>query len=251
MQIETFGQDHLPPLVFLHGFLGKPEDWYYFAQALSSNFFCLIPNLLDRDAKTLSSLSQKLQNSLESLAKPYKIVGYSMGGRLALRYSLDFPDSIEGLIIASASPGIENHQERKIRLAQDEQLAQILQSKGIKYFLDYWYGNTLFDSLREHEIFANLLERRAQIDPHLAAAILSNLSPAREPSMWQQLPHLNCPTLLVAGSLDPKYIEVLQRANNLLPRAKFKILPDVGHALHIENPKLFLETIEDFLLNKW
>ena len=49
------------------------------------------------------------------------------------------------------------------------------------------------------------------------------------------------------NSLDPKYIEVLQRANNLLPRAKFKILPDVGHALHIENPKLFLETIEDFL----
>ncbi len=253
MILEKLGNQGFPNLLFLYGFMGEAADWQYFREDLSRDFCCLSANFSAENVTSLSSLSWKLKESLETLvtSRRYRIVGYSMGGRLALRYALEFPDSVDCLVIASASPGIEDLTERQIRAIEDDQRAEILETKGIEYFLEYWYGNSLFDSLRNHsQIYTDLIKRRSRVNPTKTSEILRNLSPGREPSMWQQLPNLKCPILLLAGSLDLKYIGILQKVKDILPQATLKILPNVGHAMHIEKPELFLETIRDFLITQ-
>ncbi|MBT3337188.1 MAG: 2-succinyl-6-hydroxy-2,4-cyclohexadiene-1-carboxylate synthase [Anaerolineae bacterium] len=248
---QTLGDSSLPPLVFLHGFMGTGADWTEIAAPLSDRFHCLMPDLpghgetpLDEEpayAAWASALRDRLSaQGIDHL----HLVGYSMGGRLALYFALTYPEMIEKLVLESANPGIIEEIERSQRVALDDKLAALIRQKGMKEFLGFWYSIPLFASLNRYPALkAELIHKRAGQHPESMARILSELSPGRQLELWSRLDEINVPTLLVAGELDEKYSGITHKMEGLISKNKRMILPACGHNTHLEEPVKFLTVL--------
>lgn len=256
--------DRGPPanraVVFLHGFLGEPADW----EALLSGWnpqrrvlaLCLpghgappvpLPASLPGGVEPLLAAAQGLQERVRALGVAHvDLVGYSLGGRLGLAWSL-LPESLvrRGAYIG-ASAGIEDPAQRAARRKLDGQRAEQLRSGGIKAFLQQWYAQDLFGPLSRSDAFPTLLARRARGDATALAAALEAFGPGRQSPLGQRLAASPSPALLVAGALDSKYAT----SNAALARCRAGIqavtIPFAGHSPHLETPDALREILEEF-----
>ena len=73
----------------------------------------------------------------------------------------------------------------------------------------------------------------------------------RQEPLWDRLPALHVPTLLLAGELDTKYCDIARRMAAALPAAQVTIVPGAGHAIHLEQPDAFQKIVLRFLLQGW
>lgn len=180
---------------------------------------------------------------------PFPLVGYSMGGRLALAYAVAHPERVSALVLESASPGLPTEEERAARRAADEALARRLEADGIEAFVDFWEGLPLFETRRA--LPARVRERQRALrlanDPRSLAASLRGLGTGALPGFWDALPGLDLPVLLLAGSLDRKFVGIAGRMAARLPRARQVVVPGAGHTVHLERPAAWLEAVVGFL----
>ncbi len=246
-----------PGVLWLHGFLGRGADWAPIVAALGERFHCVTPDLpghgthaLDAYAQPLHfrSLAQALIADLDRRRLPrVALVGYSMGGRLALYTALHYPDRVAALVLESASPGLADPAQRAARAALDDRRAADIRRRGLPAFLDDWYAMPLFASLHQHpDLLARLKRERAAIPPEWAARVIAELSPGRQPALWHRLPDLHCPTLLICGARDPKYPALMRRMAAALPNARLHCVPDAGHNVHAERPAAFCQAVRTF-----
>jgi 2-succinyl-6-hydroxy-2,4-cyclohexadiene-1-carboxylate synthase len=135
-------------------------------------------------------------------------------------------------------------------LAQDEQLAEQLSGLSIELFVDRWYRQPLFATLKAHPVFSTVVSRRFHGDPTVLARALRGFSVGRQRSMWKHLGELKMPTLCVAGGLDHKYTEIMTRAADLCPYGKLRIIDGAGHAVHLEKPGELAEALRPFILDQ-
>ena len=162
-------------------------------------------------------------------------VGYSMGGRLALRLALDTPRLVDGLVLVSGSPGIREPAERATRRADDERRAHDLERDGIDTFLDRWLDQRLFETLPRE---AAMLEerRRGNNVPRLTHQLRALGQGAQDP-LWHRLAELSMPVLLIAGGYDRASSDRARRmADAIGPNAEVEVVPRTGHAVHLEQP---------------
>lgn len=252
---QTLGNPSHPALCFLHGFLGQREDWLPIAAALSDQFFCILPDLPGHGENPLppSPLSFDLLN--EGLLALFDcltlsqvhLVGYSMGGRAALYFAVHYPARVTRLTLESASPGITDLAERRARAEEDTRRAEVILTAGIDPFVEHWYTLPLFRSLANHpHARAQIIARRKRNNPAGIAQAMRDLSPGRQPSVWDQLPGLEMPVLVVVGALDGKYVSVGKQMATSLPHARLVIVPDAGHTVHLEQPASFISILLDF-----
>ncbi len=172
-------------------------------------------------------------------------VGYSLGGRLCLRLALDRPDLVRALVLLSASPGIADPAARAERVAADEALAAAIERDGVASFLDRWLAGPLFATLPPER--AGRAARLANTPAGLAAALRRLGTGAQEP-LWQRLAGLRCPTLLLAGALDARFVAVAgQMAEAIGGRARVALVPGAGHAAQLERPAEVAALLEGFL----
>lgn len=246
-----------PSLLLLHGFLGSHRDFVGILPALCDQFYCIVPDLpghgettTQLDGYTFKATAQALLALLEALgiARSH-LLGYSMGGRLALYLLCYFPGRFRCAVLESASPGLKTAEERRERRARDQAIAQQIQSTPLFDFLTQWYGNPLFDSLQDHpDRYAAMLQRRQHNHPVELAAALCGLSTGQQPSLWEALPNIENPLLLLAGTLDPKFVAISQ---DMLACAQhnaiFQAITDCGHNIHIEAPFVYAQTVCHFL----
>eukprot|EP00466_Bigelowiella_natans_P015340 jgi/Bigna1/77328/fgenesh1_pg.47_\ len=137
------------------------------------------------------------------------LIGYSMGGRIAMYMALRVPDSIGQLVVISGSAGIENRAERDERRLKDELLARDLREKGLSRFLDFWYSQPMFEKLKEQEAFPEILERRKNTgDAEQLAQALEYGTVGRMPSLWSDLKLSQKQMLFVVGSEDRKFVNL-------------------------------------------
>ncbi|KAM3094434.1 2-succinyl-6-hydroxy-2,4-cyclohexadiene-1-carboxylate synthase [Phormidesmis sp. 146-12] len=246
------GSTTLPVILFLHGFLGSSEE---FADIVPQFDRCCCLCLdLPGHGKTqvvgdysLSTTAQAIVDLLTQLDIPQAIlVGYSLGGRLALSLALQFPDRFPKTILESASPGLKTETERALRRKHDDQLSDRITS-NFPEFLTEWYDQPLFRSLKQHPNFAALYEHRLKNNPIELAKSLRNLSTGRQPSFWSKLAHYKQPLLLMVGAHDRKFVSINQEIAARCPTAQLEILVNTGHNLHLENPQAFTMHISDFL----
>ena len=170
-----------------------------------------------------------------------ELFGYSMGARLALALALRRPYRVTRLILESGTAGIEEPEERARRKADDEALAASIEASGMERFVELWEQHPTLASLRP---FAAMLrpERLAHRPSGLASA-LRHLGTGAQPSLWGELGALRVPVRLIAGAQDEKFAGIARRMRDLLPSAELVLIPDCGHAPHLERPQAFLEAL--------
>jgi 2-succinyl-6-hydroxy-2,4-cyclohexadiene-1-carboxylate synthase len=248
-----------PPLLLLHGFTGSADEWASLAPRLAALRELLAVDLIghgrsaapaDPERYTMEHCVVDLLALLDSLGhERVDLLGYSMGGRVALQLAAAVPGRIRSLILESASPGIEDEAERAARVASDEALAARIEAEGLEWFVDHWAGIPLFASqaaLPEQQRAA-LRERRLRGSATGYANSLRGMGAGRQPSLWNRLPELAMPALLVSGELDVKYLAIGERAAALLPAARHAIVREAGHAVHLEQPEAFADLVVGFL----
>lgn len=247
------GPSDAPVVLFLHGFMGDGKEWDEITERLSGEFRCLAVDLpghgeavgLPDEAYTFPATAAALVETLDAeCIERCRMVGYSMGGRLALYVALRYPERCSRLILESASPGLRMEEERAERRRLDGWRADALEA-DFTGFLDRWARLPIFASLSEDERAA-FIERRRLNDPAELARSLRGSGTGRQPSLWADLDHLTCPTLAVAGTADPKFAE-LAFAMSVAGPTIIPMLVSAGHTIHAERPHLFAALVRDFL----
>lgn len=181
--------------------------------------------------------------------KKSTLLGYSMGGRIAVYLAIKYPEYFTKIIIESAQPGIKDEAERKKRINHDKKLVQNLISKPFPEFLKFWYNQHVFATLKSHKNFANLLQSRLKNNPENLAKSLLEIGSGVQPSMWKDLDTIKIPCLLITGEFDIKYQKIFSKMHKEILLSKFIIIRNAGHNAHFENPEEFIRVVRKFLLN--
>ncbi|KAL2455175.1 Protein PHYLLO [Forsythia ovata] len=254
-------------VVFLHGFLGAGDDWMPIMKALSSSLRCVAIDLPGHGGSKLLNVSQGQSLSMDVVVNmlckvlhdltPGKVVlvGYSMGARISLYMALKCSNKVEGAVIISGSPGLTDPDARTSRRAKDDFRACSLVSNGLEFFLDTWYSEELWSSLRSHPHFKQIVANRSQHDDlHTLAKVLSDLSIGRQQSLWGDLKKCTLPILLIVGERDVKFKKIARdmyskmndetRNTDCPPIVE---IPNSGHAVHLENPLPVIAAVSQFL----
>jgi 2-succinyl-6-hydroxy-2,4-cyclohexadiene-1-carboxylate synthase len=253
-----WGDTDKPLILFLHGFMGDRDEFNEVIALLSERFCCLAVDLPGHgktrvlggeESYTMSNTARAAIKLLEELnVQNCFLLGYSMGGRLALYLNLHFPERFSKLVLESASAGLKTKRDRLERIQKDFELAQKLESSDFSTFLLNWYNQPLFASLKEHPNFQFLISNRLKNNPLELAKSLRNLSTGCQPSLWEKIAQNKNPILLLVGEYDTKFVAINSEMARLCESAKLEIVSRCGHNIHFENAKVFVEKVEKFFI---
>jgi 2-succinyl-6-hydroxy-2,4-cyclohexadiene-1-carboxylate synthase len=235
-----------PRTVLVHGFTQTRRSWGRAGAALARRFEIV---RLDAPGHGGSSdVAADLREGARLIGEvggPASYVGYSMGARLCLRLALDAPKIVQSLVLVSGTAGIEDPRERQRRRSADDRLAEELERIGVEEFLRRWLAGPLFKSLAPTE--ADIEARRENTVAGLASSLRLAGTGTQEP-VWNQLEELAMPVLVVAGERDRLFCErAAAMAGAIGSNAEVAIVPEAGHALHLERPEEFVALVEPFL----
>lgn len=257
VNIDQWNEQATQTIVFLHGFTGSTNTWKKIVSQLPSNIRCIAVDLIghgktaapatvefysmDFQVELLHELFHHLQ------LDTFSLVGYSMGGRVALSYAVRYPAVIEHLLLESASPGLKDEQERSIRKQADDTLAEKILTNGIESFVTKWENIPLFASQKSlpAEVQQEIRTERMQQSEIGLANSLRGMGTGVMPELWGKLNTLTMPVTLVTGQLDGKFIQLNIEMQEYMKKAKHLIIPAVGHAIHVENPTKFATIVKE------
>ncbi len=258
INVEISGEGDIS-LIFIHGFAGSTEDWNEIVEMLSGDYKLVRIDMpgFGKSGKPenpeyysqsfgraiISTIIKKL-----NLGKII-IVGYSMGGRFALDAVASDSQSVIGLILESASPGIDDDEQRELRVAADTALADAILQRGMEWFVNYWSEIDLFQSqkaLSELKLMQQNHRRLKNSPAALAQSLRSFGAGVMEP-LWNYLYTIDVPVLLITGTLDTKFTAINGRMSVMFPLCKHVVVQNAGHNVHLENPTEFVNLINDFI----
>jgi 2-succinyl-6-hydroxy-2,4-cyclohexadiene-1-carboxylate synthase len=181
--------------------------------------------------------------------RPTPLIGYSMGGRVALRVVLEHPDLVERLVLISTAAGIHDETDRRRRIDADKTLADAIERDGVDVFLDEWLARPMFAGLANRgEVWqAADRERRATNTAPGLAASLRGMGAGASPSLTERLSELSLPVLVVAGSLDDRYVQEAQSIAARIRGAELALVPGSGHSVVGEAPEALAAVVHQFL----
>jgi naphthoate synthase len=246
-------------LLVLHGFSGQSAVWHQFARELLPDYYLVIPDLPGHGQSfssknpgdmALHTTVQDLASLLEHLSiSQAGILGYSMGGRLALHFPLYARRLTQFLILESATAGLESAQDRRQRREADDFLACEISQRGMEWFSDYWGNTPLFATQPERAVEASRrqTELRQQNSPEGLSYSLLAAGTGQQASLWSVLPFYSVPALIIAGGEDPKFTDIARRLHKNLRSSTLQIIEGAGHAAHLENPQAFHSAVANFL----
>ena len=256
------GEEAPPTLVLLHGFTGSAAAWGHQLDKLADYGLRIIAlDLLghgqsdapdDPQRYSIERCQQDILAALQELGVSKgqaTILGYSMGGRIALYTA--FSGFFRALILESASTGLEDSAEREQRRRSDEALAASIEREGMPAFIERWENLPLFasQSTLPSECREALRRQRLQNSVTGLAQSLRGVGTGIQPSLYSRLPTLHIPVLLIAGALDTKFTAIARRMVQALPQSQLRIVPAAGHTVHLEQPQLFASLVGDFSLS--
>lgn len=255
--VDTWGMGF--PLLLLHGFTGNSEGWKEFAPFWKDHSKTIALDIIghgksgsppDIGQYQIEESAAVINSLLEKMGiRKIDVLGYSMGGRLALTFAVNYPEKVRKLILESASPGLRTEAERHERRIQDKKLSEKIRQEGIKNFIDYWENIPLFQSQKSlpEKIRTKIRSQRLANSIDGLANSLNGMGTGVQPSWWDELAHLEMPVLLITGNLDQKFCRIAEEMSKILPNVKWKTAEDAGHAIHVEKPELFGTIVSGFL----
>lgn len=235
----------------LHGAVGSAADWRPFASLLAGRGIGSravdLWRFLDCAPMTLTGFGEAL--NAEARGEVFRgssrvLMGYSMGGRLALHALLSHPHPWQAAVIVSAHPGIEEAAERATRLSADAAWAAKALTASWADFLDAWSAQPILvgDDIRDAAAQQRLAMRRREIARSFVDWSLGTQQP-----LWERLPGIHVPVLWIAGEHDGKFCALAERAVDLLPSAKLAIAPQAGHRVPWQAGEWLIGEVAAFL----
>ncbi|MBC1670653.1 2-succinyl-6-hydroxy-2,4-cyclohexadiene-1-carboxylate synthase [Listeria welshimeri] len=248
-----------PVLLMLHGFTGSNKTFQESITHLEKHFSIVAPDLLghgktDSPDEIARYSIERIVDDLVTILQVLKIMqcfvlGYSMGGRVATAFASAHPEMVRGLILVSSSPGLAQKDLQESRVQADNRLADMLETEGIRSFVDYWEKLALFAS---QEVLSDELKKRIRLErlaqnPNGLAMSLRGMGTGKQPSYWNHLADFTFPVLLMTGSLDEKFEKIAQEMQQLLPNSTHVTVQNAGHAVYLEQPNIFLSQLTNWL----
>jgi 2-succinyl-6-hydroxy-2,4-cyclohexadiene-1-carboxylate synthase len=246
-------------LVLLHGFTGSGQGMAEIAQSLERDYETIVldlpghgrsADLVRADTDGFYECVDDLVATLESAGhRQAHWLGYSMGARLALGCAVRHPGSVASLVLLGGRAGIADPIERAARCREDAVLAARVECVGVETFVDEWLAQPMFASLRRRgaRFLAEQRRQRLGNSARGLADSLRRLGPGAQPPLFDALPRVDVPVLLVAGELDRKFVALAHDLAGRLPRAEICEVAGAGHAAHLEQPEAFVHAVRDFL----
>lgn len=238
------------PVVFLHGLLGSRHDWAE-VFALLQNFPDIRPLAIDLPYHHLSRevacngfeqcrelLHQTLKNAF--CDQPFYLVGYSLGGRIALDYRINCPNPhLLGTILEGANLGLKSDMEKAERWQNDQQWAARFETEPLAEVLDDWYRQPVFADLSENKR-SEFIKKRQNSNGKAIAAMLRATSLAKQPDFSAQIQQAQCDFLI--GERDHKFRQMAE-TNQL----NYRLISDAGHNAHQANPAEFVGKLVEII----
>jgi 2-succinyl-6-hydroxy-2,4-cyclohexadiene-1-carboxylate synthase len=243
------------PLVLVHGFSQTARSWDPVRTELAAMLpvspeswapaQIIAPDLpghgIERDRpRDLASAAVALADRIG----PAHYVGYSMGGRVCLHLAALRPDVVAGLVLINTTAGIDDPAQRAQRREADHRLAARIEAIGVEAFIDEWLAQPMFATLPvDPERIAERLENSAS---GLADSLRLAGTGEQQP-LWDRLGHLRAPTLVITGALDHTFTELGHRLIETIAGATLAVVPDAGHAVHLERPAVVAHLLAQWL----
>jgi 2-succinyl-6-hydroxy-2,4-cyclohexadiene-1-carboxylate synthase len=231
----------VPEVVFLPGFMQHADTWSPIAAAVGESYPV---RLLEFETWTFEERLEEI----EAAAAGAVVVGYSMGGRLALHAALAVP--FAGLVTLGSSAGIEDADERRRRRAADLELADWIETHSIEEVVARWEANPVFAS-QSPSLVAAQRAGRLDHEPAALARLLRSVGQGALESIWDELATLRMPVLALAGENDGTYEAAARRIASLVPRGRCGVVAGAGHAAHLEAPDATRDAILAFVGEFW
>ena len=170
------------------------------------------------------------------------LLGYSLGGRLALHACLAKPDLWSGVIVVSGDPGSDDPDEKMLKLEKDKQWAERFRSEPMESLLSEWDDLPVFCSI------PNPVPRNPEeLDAEKTARLFEVFSKGRQRDLIPDLANLeNPPVLFLSGEKDKKYQDIGETLAKSSPVVKTEVVEGAGHRVPWENPESFTRVLIDF-----
>lgn len=230
----------------LHGFLGRGADWDALGRALERAGApgLRAPDLFRRPPQvpTLAAWGAEFTAEVAAEDAAPILLGYSLGGRLALHALLAAPERWRRAVIVSAHPGLADPRERAERRRDDEQWAARFERESWDRLLEAWDARAVFGGTPTARA-----RPEAAFDRAALAAALRAWSLGAQDDLRPALERLTIPVLWIAGARDARYAALAEEACGRLPHGTVAIAPDAGHRVPWERPEWFAERVITFI----
>ena len=257
VRLSYFVTGEGPPATLLHGFTQSGRSWREVISMMPEGYMWVVPDLRGHGETTnrrgtpcsMDACTGDLDILWTHLGiEKTHLVGYSMGGRLALHIAARRPDRVESLLTIGAHAGLDE-QAREGRRQGDEALALRIETDGLEAFVSYWSALPLFAGIARRGPGFVAQVRAERMGNHvsgLACSLRGMGAGAMEP-VWDQLKQVDCPCTFVAGQLDHGYVASARRLFATVPHGRVEIVPRAGHAVHQERPDTFARILASHL----
>lgn len=266
---------HFPVVVLLHGWLGKESDMSPLAELLSAEGYrVLVPDIpfhgksQDCRPRTLTGAAHCLTSALSDFLgaapeqpHPVAIVGYSLGGRLALEFASALTDEpspnfeVQALVLISSAPPPESELECRTRAEAGQRLAARIREvsptkEALKtWLMDSWYNSPMWSRLEDasgyEQMIASRLEGFDAVQRDVWAEAAINMARYAWP---RTSPPRKIPVLYIHGEHDKKYSSICSQMSSLFARMSIASVEGAGHNVLLQRPAVGLPLVKSFII---
>ena len=258
--VREFGEvNSTNVIVALHGFTASGQIFEQFSTRLESQDFRLFAIDLPGHGSTITPNSAQIHTfdaQLENFSAlidklnipAFHLLGYSMGGRIAIHYALNHPDKTASLILESTNNGISNEKDRLDRISRDNALSEDI-IRNYPDFLKKWNKLPLFKSPRivKNTHIETFYHIQVNQNPIQIALSLREFSPGIIPYVCDELSLISCPVLAITGSMDHKYNDLWTKLINKFQYGIHINIENAGHRVHLDQPNEYMDTVLNFI----
>lgn len=255
--VSEWGSRDRPPVVLLHGFAQSSETWEQVAEELSETHHVVAPDFVGhgRSDKPYEPTTYEMGAIVDTLTALLRwlwvdrvdLVGYSMGGRIALTYACMHPHHVASLVLESTSLGPKTDLQHQASLKRDLETIGKLAECDIETFMREWAEQTVFESQKHlpQKVREKLHKDRCTNDPRALALMVRGCGQHTMADFSRRIEVLPMPLLYIAGILDRRYLKI---AEELQHNSGIScVLLNTGHNTHLEAPEVFSRRVKKFL----
>lgn len=240
--------------VLIHGLSETREVWQRQISFLESSMRVISYDIRGFGSSPTGAADGTVRQMADDLAQllsafetgPAWLIGFSMGGVIAQRFALDFPELTRGLVLIASSCAVGrggqeffNHRIEQVTTGGLESLAKTndKDARGCFYTKDEdlinEYMKTRVGAVRDPAGYLNACKAMLGIS---------------ENPLTSELSAIRCPTLVLAGEYDPYCPpKASKMISDAIPGAELTVIEDVGHCMQFEASDRLNNYIADFI----